>query len=219
MIDPIRRSVECPIERDLIFVNPQNEVTPFRLGQKELRGFSHPWMMSSIVGAAVQKHTNGDRRVIVRLDKEEFPFQPGKIAFAHTALAEDKAAYLPSEDFDEFIATFVYDFNNLAAIEKYAPSFRFVPLHLQHLLLEDKDTYRHVPRFFAKYNLADYEVLIWLNREDNQVSPKRFPEWRLHEESVLHLGGAWYACKTLDEAILIKLMAPRTEIHRIREDV
>jgi hypothetical protein len=226
----MRLSIKHPLyERDVVWVqyHPQ-KVRVFRLGSLMS---ALPWMMSSVIGAAIQTRPDGRRIVAVREDNPMFDFQPGKLALEAIGVTDESAIFrLSPEDFDAFATVYVSGVNNtgnlaklVPVIQKYVPAMQFMPPHL-HRLLEERDgsndhnVYQHLPRFFMKFDLSEYEVILWLDRGFGQISPKKFPDLRLDEGSLLHLGGAWYACRTLDEAMMAKFTAPATEIHRLRED-
>lgn len=214
--------------RDLVWVRPHPlEVGTHRLGSEML--MSAKWMLNSVIAAVQQTNPRTGSHVVLREDNPMFDFQPAKLAMEHLGEPAN-VTILGPEQFDEFVHNYVAGVNNLEAlkqvvhaVEKHAPALRFMPKHLHYLLdaasEHPQGQYRHLPRMFLRYDLTDYECLVWLNRSNGQVSPKKLPEWQINPNRILHIGGAWYAFESLDEAVTAKFFAPQTEIHRLREDV
>jgi hypothetical protein len=224
--------------RDLIYVTPHPfGVAAHRLGEM-LVPTATPWLMSSVVAGVAQRKRSAQHEplgvegsvAVVREDSEVFRTEA--LVREHLNLPDEQVTLLDHATFDQFTRLYVSGVNNLdalktvvRAIERYAPSFRFMPPHLHYLLdlAEDNGTqrspYRHLPRMFLRYDFSEYDALVWLNKGGGQISPKLLPQWQVDSERVLHVGGAWYAFRTLEEAVTTKFFAPETEIHRLREDV
>lgn len=213
--------------REIVWVRPN----PFAVGITRL-GEGHVtdshWAMSAVVAMFVQTNTRGERHAVAREDSPMFDFQPMKLALASME-APQSLIVLSSEDFDEFSVSYSGGLNNtrasikaLRAIERYAPNLRFLPKHLHHLVEEadqkPSSPYRHLARMFLRHDLADYESLVWLNGADGQISPKLLPKWQIDPARIKHIGGAWYAFESIDDAVTAKMFAPKTEIYRLRED-
>lgn len=216
--------------REVIWVQVHpKRVTRVRLG-KAGGNVPNGIMLTSVAAALLQTRPNGERHVAVRDDGDVFDFQPGKMALEHLGIDDPSMiTVLLPEAYDEFAPAYMAGVGNLdalqrlvPAIEKHVPAFRFLPKNLHSVVLggggERGDPYRHVPRMFLRYDFRDYEALVMLAGSMNQVSPKRFVEWGINEDNTKHVGGGWYAFRSMDEAVHAKLSVPGTRLFELGVD-
>ena len=222
--------------REVIWVSMRRDGAVHRqvLGKSPDRfEWSDSDILSSIAVAVVQTRPDGSVNLAAREDSPFFDFQPTKIALDHLEITDlSSITMLATDAFDEFATAFSSGLNSVEAvrrllplIERHAPSFRFMPRHLHHLIepmmIDGTDMsfyYKNLPRSFLRYDFRDYEAIAWINRTGGQISPKLFQKWKVDSSKLLHIGGAWYAFHNIDDAVSLKFQATATEIYRIKDD-
>jgi hypothetical protein len=158
---------------------------------------------------------------VVKQDSPFFDYQPSKIAEEQLGPWESKTV-LPPEDFDRYADAFMSGLANeqrlrhfILLTEELAPEMQIAPRRVHELLT--REGYTHLPRYFARHNLFDYDCLVWIERSSNQLSKAELLRLRLDDIPCVHLGGGWYAFKSIDDAMALKLLAKQTEVHPLRD--
>ena len=245
------KNYETIYHRGVVWVQPHPLSVRHEKVRAEYSGVR--WTAGSVASCMVMEKPNGEFHVAVREDSKMFDFQPGLLGLEllHEEHDVTTVTELSPGAFDEMFAYFSASLKNAANIaklipivERHAPAFRFVPQHLQHVIIDaippevldekivsvnswdrEKNYRVNLVRSFLRYDLSDFEAIVWLDTPNrysgHQVSPKLIGEYGLQEERILNIGMAWYAVKTLDEAIEAKLRskAGATEVYSLKPEL
>lgn len=158
---------------------------------------------------------------VVREDSTQFDYRPAAIAEKHLGPWTDKTVLAP-EDFDQYCTAFMSGLSNAAKLrefilltERLAPGMQIAPKRVHELL--DRKGYEFLPRYFARHNLDAYDCLVWIERQSQQLPKTRLEQLRLNDIPCKHLGGGWYAFRSIEDAMALKLLANNTEVHPIHD--
>ncbi len=185
-------------------------------------GGTHAWVIGSTLQGMAQT-IGGNTVFVFREDHDLFDYQPTRLVMEKYNITD--ATMLSPEDFDEFATLYTTGEGNtnkmpllVSEIERLAPSLRFLPRHLQHLVSHfEANEYTILCRIFLRHDLTDYEALVWLSRTPHQLKQRVLDEAGVDTSRMLHVTGGWYAVPTIEDAISLKFKMPKTEIYRTRE--